>query len=84
MPLLLTGVVAGTLPAAAADGPRTSVPAASIAVSGQLNAVAATSARDARASWSPKTVEPVTAHWNGTAWKQVSNSALELTAISSG
>src|SRR5271156_4419262 len=70
VPLLLTGVAAQVMPAAAAVRTESSGPAASFAVSGYLSDVAATSASNA---WAVGYTSSGTliVRWNGTAWKRV-------------
>ena len=79
VPLLLTGVVAGTSPvtaAAALTGPPG--PAASFTIKGHLSGVAATSAANAwavGAKGSFSSPKALIVHWNGTAWAQVPSPA---------
>ena len=68
--LLLTGVVAQVMPAAAAVRAGSAGPAASFAASGDLSDVAATSASNAWAVGSTSSGTLIV-RWNGTVWKRV-------------
>jgi hypothetical protein len=85
VPLLLAGVIAGVAPAAA--GAARGRPAASLAISGDLQGVAAASASDVWAVGSAGTGALIV-HWNGRAWKRVpspspAGSALTGVAVTS-
>jgi len=72
VPLLLAGVAGGAAPAtAAAARARSSAPAGSFTISGQLFGVAATSAGNAWAVGDTPSGKTLIVHWNGQVWKQV-------------